>query len=327
MKRILVILLLFLIGKISLAQDDPYFELSGELLMPRYAPSAATDGKWIYVYGGSPHGGRNGEDFMHQGLHASIERIDPVTLKSEYFSSGLHRRANHASVYFENKFITCGGRSQVGLSRPKLKSCEFLDLNTGIFRELPPLPEAMRTIGLVEINGYLYVIGGVLDGSSFSASTYRLSINADDWEALPDAPQQFSGQIIAIKNKIYVLGGYNGKSMSSVMVFNTINKQWQELKDLPGPFSAYSAVTDGHYIYMFGDYTKMDVIHRYDPKTGDLYLLDQKMTPRRHTASVIIEDEIIVIGGNQTSSGKALTLMEKFSLSALRSGGKKLSLK
>ena len=60
----------------------------GELLFPRYGPSAATDGQWVYVYGGAPHGGRNGDDFMHQGLHASIERVDPATLKATYFSSG-----------------------------------------------------------------------------------------------------------------------------------------------------------------------------------------------------------------------------------------------
>lgn len=296
----------------------------GELLLPRYGPSAVTDGKWIYVYGGSPHGGRNGDDFMHQGLHASIEKIDPTTLRSEYFSSGLYRRANHASVRIENRFITCGGRSQVGLSRPKLRSCEYLDLSTGIFRELPPLPEAVRTLGLVEVEGDLYAIGGVMQPPLYSASTHRIRKNSTKWERLADAPQGFSGQTIAIKDKIYVLGGYNHQAMSSVMVFDSKTLQWKEMKDLPYPLSAYSAVTDGRFIYLFGDYVQMDTIHRYDPETGDLYLLDQKMTPRRHTAAVIVDSRAIVIGGNQTSAGKALTTIEAFELADLKFGGQKI---
>ncbi len=317
--------LVFLVFLISLRSMPAQSLDEGELLVPRYGPSAATDGKWIYVYGGSPHGGRNGNDFMHQGLHASIERIDPVTLKSEYFSSGLHRRANHASVLVENKLITCGGRSQVGLSRPKLQSCEYLDLSTGIFRELPPLPETVRTLGLVEIEGDLYAIAGVIQRPLYSASTYRLTKNGTKWKRLADAPQGFSGQAIAVNDKIYILGGYNDKAMRSVMVFDTKTSQWQKMKDLPYPLSAYSAVTDDRFVYLFGDYVRMDAIHRYDPKTGDLYLLDQKMTPRRHTASVVVNGKAIVIGGNQTSSGKALTTIEAFELASLQFGGQKVS--
>ncbi len=300
---------------------------SGELLIPRYGLTAVSDGKWIYVYGGAPHGGRNGKDFMYQGLHASIERINPISLKSEYFSSGLHRRANHASVLSDNKLITCGGRTQFGLERPKMKSCEFLDFSTGIFRELAPIPEAVRTLGMVDVANVLYVIGGVKDGPGYSKNTYRLQENSRKWERLSDAPFEVSGQAVAFKNKIYILGGYNGKAMKSVMVFDTKTMQWERLKDLPYPLSAYSAVSDGKSIFLFGDYNKMDTIHRYDPKTQELFLLDEKITPRRHTAAVIVNKSVYVIGGNQSSSGMALKLIEKFALSKLSNGGKIISKK
>lgn len=297
----------------------------GELLLPRYGPSAVTDSKWIYAYGGSPHGGRNGDDFMHQALHASIERINPIILKSEYSSSGLHRRANHASVLVENKFVTYGGRSQVGLSRPKLQSSEYLDPRTGIFRELPPLPEAVRTQGLVEVEGDLYAIGGVIQRPLHSASAYRLTKNGVKWERQADTTQAFSGQAIAVGRKIYLLGGYNDQAMNLVMVFDTKTLQWQNMKYLPDPLGAYSALADSRFIQLFSDYVQMNTIHRYDTETGDLYPVSQKIVPRRHTAAVIVDSSATMIGGNQSSSGNALTTIEVFELADLQSGRQKVS--
>ncbi|GEM_PF-438343 len=290
----------------------------GDMLLPRYGPTAVTDGEWIYVYGGAPSGGRNGDDFMHAGLHSSIERINPKTLKPEYYSSGLHRRANHASVLVDHRLVSCGGRSQIGLERPKMNSCEYLDFSTGVFRELPPLPEAVRTLGLVEVDSDIYAIGGVVQRPQYSASTFKLASGGENWERLVDAPEGFSGNALVVGDKIYVLGGYNEEAMKTVMTFDTKTQQWEKKEDLPYPLSAYSSVTDGRFIYIFGDYVKMDAIHLYDPETGELRLVDQKMAPRRHTAAVLIGDEAFVIGGNQTSAGKALTTIEVFSLSALR---------
>lgn len=298
---------------------------TGKLLFPRYGPTAVTDGQWIYVYGGAPNGGRNGADFMHHGLHASIERVNPMTLISEFYGSGLHRRANHATVILNGgHVVTCGGRSQIGVSRPKMVSCEFLDLKTGLYREMAPLPEAVRTLGMVEVNGDLYTIGGVLGGGRYSKSTYRLSAGANAWVRLPDAPIPVSGQAIALGDEIYVIGGYNGEAMRSVMVFNTRTLQWQKKSELPYPLSAYSSVTDGKFIFVFGDYKRMDTVHLYDPAEGKLYLLDEKITPRRHTASVLVDGKVIIIGGNQTSSGNALAIMESFQLSDLQRAGAKM---
>ncbi len=299
----------------------------GDLLIPRYGLSAVTDGQWVYVYGGSPIGKRNGKDFMQAGLEASIERVDPNTLQSEYFGGGLYRRANHASVYFEDKLISCGGRTQVGLKRDKLSSCEFLEFKTGLYKELPPLPDSVRTLGMAQVKEYIYVVGGVLNGAAHSSRTYRLHLQERHWESLPDAPFPVSGMLIPIKENLYAIGGYNGQAMKTVMVFNTVSQQWEIRKDLPYPLSAFSAISDETSIFIFGDYVKMDAIHRYDTKTGDLYLLEETMTPRRHTAAVLVDGRAIVLGGNQSSSGKALSTIEAFDLADLRRGRQNMATK
>ncbi len=309
----------------KLESKPDFQETKGNLLIPRYGLSAATDGQWIYVFGGSPTGKRNGKDYMSSGLTSSIERIDPTTLKSKYYGDGLRRRANHATLYFNQKLITCGGRSQVGLKRFKLASCEYLDIETQWYRELPPLPDSIRTLGMAMVDEYIYVVGGIEEGAIYSPNTYRINLEDLRWERLEDAPFPVSGMIIPIKEELFAIGGYNGKAMTSVMVFNTKKLKWEKRKDLPYALSAYSAVSDGKSIYIFGDYVKLDVIHRYEPATGELYLLDQKMTPRRHTAAVLINDRAIVMGGNQTSSGNSLSTIEAFDLKDLKEGGEKIS--
>ncbi len=296
----------------------------GDLLIPRYGLSVATDGRWIYVYGGSPIGKRNGIDFMQAGLEASIERIDPLTLESEYFGGGLYRRVNHASIFFDDKLISCGGRTQVGLKRDKLSSCELLDIETSLYRELPPLPDSVWTLGMAQLEEYIYVVGGVLNGPAYSSKTYRLNLVEKQWESLPEAPFSVSGPLIPIEGDLYAIGGYNGQAMKTVMVFNTVSRQWERRKDLPYPLSAFSAISDGTSIFIFGDYVKMDAIHRYDTKTGNLYLLEETMTPRRHTAAVLVDGRAIVLGGNQSSTGRALSTIEAFDLTALQQGKQKI---
>lgn len=297
----------------------------GQLLIPRYGLTATTDGQWVYVYGGAPNGGRNGSDFMHGGLVAVIERVDPVSLKSEYFSGGLYRRANHASVLGNGRLTSCGGRTQVGLERPRLATCEYVDLESRIFRELPQLPEPLRTLGMTEVNGSLYAAGGVTSAGEYSSVALRLAADGSTWDHLADLPFPRQGALLAVGQKIYALGGYNGSALKSVLMFDPNIGEWQRLKDLPYGLSAYSVVSDGSAIYIFGDYERMSSIHRYELDTGDFYLLDQQMTPRRHTGAVLVNDRALVIGGNQTSAGHSLTLIEAFELQELRTGGRRIT--
>ncbi|MEM9291686.1 MAG: prolyl oligopeptidase family serine peptidase [Acidobacteriota bacterium] len=293
----------------------------GELLIPRYGPSAATDGRWVYVYGGAPSGSRNGPDFMHQGLLSTIERVDPTTLESEYFSNGLHRRANHASVGTAESLVSCGGRTQVGLSRFRVASCEILDLETGIFRELPDLPEAVRTLGLVDVDGYFYAVGGFTAEGGYSNGTWKLEPGKAAWEPLEEMPFSREGGIVSVGRRIYAIGGYNGEAMRSVLMFDTESETWERLEDLPYPLSAFSAVSDSTAIYLFGDYERTGSVHRLDPVTGSLDLLDVEITPRRHSDAVIVDGRVLVIGGNQQSQGLATRVIEAFELEDLRRAG------
>ena len=309
------------------SQLDDTSVASGQLLIPRYGPSAVTDGEWIYVIGGAHFGANGGKEYAVSGLLAAYERVNPSTLESEFFANGLFRRANHGSVFINGGILSCGGRTQNGLDRQRTSTCEFFSPDSLILRSSPALPEPLRTLGMTSVGDQVFAIGGLGNSGPdkravYSTKTYCLDWEKQVWQHVADMPLRREGAVVAIKDRIYALGGYNGKTLKTVMVFDTKTMKWEQKKDLPYGLSAFAAVADGDFIYLFGDYKKRSTIHRYDTRSGDLFLLEQEITPRRHLAAVIVGQRAIVIGGNQDSYGKALSTIEAFELAALRKGGK-----
>lgn len=68
----------------------------------------------------------------------------------------------------------------------------------------------------------------------------------------------------------------------------------------------------------------MGAIHRYATNTGALYLFEDTITPRRHTAADKIDGWAIVFCGNQSTNGKALSTIEAFDLKPLHVGQQKI---
>ncbi|MEM6702914.1 MAG: kelch repeat-containing protein, partial [Acidobacteriota bacterium] len=289
----------------------------GRLLVPRYGLSAASDGRWLYAYGGAPRGSQQLQGTLPEGLVATIERVDPTTLESVYFSNGVARRANHASVVLGESLISCGGRVQQGPKRSRSASCEALNLRSGRLRELPSLPEELRTLGMATSGGSLYVAGGMKLDGTFSRRTYRLSPDQGSWTRLGDMPAAREGELVAVGDEIVALGGYDGtKALRSVFVYETASDIWRREGDLPYDLSAFTAVADGRDIYVFGDYELQSAVHRYT--AGKLTLLDLEITPRRHAAAAVAVDRVLILGGNRESYGPSSSVIESFSLERLR---------
>ena len=299
---------------------------SGKLLIPRYGLSAVTDGKWVYAIGGAHFGANGGKEYAVSGLLAAYERINPISLESIFFADGLYRRANHASVMINGGILSCGGRTQNGLNRQRTSNCEFFNPNNLQLRSYPALPNRHRTLGMAKVDEKVYAIGGLSDGKPeerfvYSSKTYLLDNKKLTWKLVADMPFPREGVVVAVNDFLYALGGYNGKLMNSVLEFDTEKHEWKQKKDLPYGLSAFAAITDGDSIFIFGDYKKQSSIHRYDTKSGDLFLLNKKITPRRHLAAVKVNEKVIVVGGNQDSFGQALSVIESFDLTSLRNSG------
>ncbi|MEM1270891.1 MAG: hypothetical protein AAGI08_12685 [Bacteroidota bacterium] len=322
--RRLLILLLACMGPVfssCTTVKDRAEPRTGTLQFPRYALSSVTDGQWIYVFGGSHHPQPQSPERFPSALTATYERIDPETLQSSFYAVGLYRRANQASLVIDSAIASFGGRFQYGPDIQKAWQNEVLDISELTSREIAPLPEPLRTPGAAYHQGIVYLVGGATvdtmseTGQRFSERMYTLRSIDGDWERGPDLIHARADPVALVGDRIFAIGGYNGvEAIRSVQVYDTEAQTWSPMPDLPYPLSAYSLVVHGRYVFIFGDYRRMTDIHRYDTESGELTLLDTKLTTRRHSTAVKLNDRVFVIGGNRASPGLSLGLIEVFDL-------------
>jgi N-acetylneuraminic acid mutarotase len=92
---------------------------------------------------------------------------------------------------------------------------------------------------------------------------------AQDWEALPDMP--FDGKwetgAVVLDGKLYFFGGFTGGNTWSsdlathrlkkrVDVFNTKDRGWTQVLDMPSAISHFNTVLDGRTVWIAGGGTK-----------------------------------------------------------------------
>lgn len=87
--------------------------------------------------------------------------------------------------------------------------------------------------GMVELNGYIYVIGG-FDGTQYYNSIRRLNLNTKKWCSVsPMYYQRCYVSAVAAGGFIYACGGYDGRQrLQSAERFDPEHNQWKKLADM-----------------------------------------------------------------------------------------------
>ena len=106
----------------------------------------------------------------------------------------------------------------------------------------------------VEYNGKIYVFGGeCADGTVFSGLEVY-DISKDSWETKASAPLGLSRYAATLfEGKIYILGGYDGKSLSAkTLVYDINSDKWTIGTPSPKAFADAFAVTTTDHIMLTG---------------------------------------------------------------------------
>ncbi len=167
-----------------------------------------------------------------------------------------HALWDHASTIYNGYIYTSGGHASCDLSY----NCGFTkkvyyapinpDGSVGKFQETIPVPVALRGHAMVAFNGYMYIIGGIIQPQFFNPpfpdpanfetilneKVYYAKINQDgtlsQWlETLPLPPPSdtvprdkaglFALSAVAFKGHIYVSGGWNDALKKNVNILLT----------------------------------------------------------------------------------------------------------
>jgi hypothetical protein len=169
-----------------------------------------------------------------------------------------------AAVWNGWVYVT-GGTNDVNVFNTVYAAPVQGDGSLGPWTPFTALPTAIYVDACVALNGYLYVLGGVLnDGSTLSNQVYVASINADgslgSWQTTTALPQAVGGHTAtAINGQIYVVGGLIGTSLTNAVWISTPNPDgslgsWQAGPSIPDSRYTHGATVsdDGTTLFVAG---------------------------------------------------------------------------
>lgn len=304
---------------------------------PRFATAAIAYRGAIYIAGGLNSNGTTSK---------TIERFDIATGRTEIVAQLRVGRLWHCAVVVDDKLYVLGGntfgaapnslkavsgiiaaaRKEGGGVPPSLmetgrhdleRSVEIIDLATGTVALGPPMPDARNQFGCVYAGGKIYVLGGVRDDRgrrTITNTTLVLDLASKQWRSGPPMPQIRAGSAVLVDGGFIVApGGYNGtRAIREVDVFNPRNETWSTIPELCSGMSAHSTVFLGQHMFLFGAYDNPELLLAYNLKTKTSETFTLGYTATRHTAVVVCDGLIYVIGGRANRDSDPMDLIQVF---------------
>jgi N-acetylneuraminic acid mutarotase len=288
----------------------------------------ALNGK-LYVIGGWGDGKARGANYEY----------DPATDKWTK-KQPMPRPAHHAALAAANgKIYVMGGfiaptdtQIPVGGAWQPIDDAWEYDPAADSWKSLAPLPGKRGAAVAVEVDGKIYVIGGVatVEGSkdpffTFFGPSRVLTDNdmydpgTNKWQsrrpmAVP-RNHAFGG---AVNGKIYVIGGRTGQGFilsatntDVVEEYSPVSDTWSAPKErMPTARSGGAWGTDGRRIYVAGgEVTTTELvgafraIEAYEPATNSWTTLPSMPMPRHGVAGAVIGSRFYLVSGMIQSAG------------------------
>lgn len=274
----------------------------------RFGHAVVNDGRKIYVIAGA-----NGN-----GLLSDLEIIDPVTSKIVVLKKHLIPRRFFSAVWDgEHSIYIMGGMSRKFDQLVPEERVEIFDTITHQVSYAKPLPFASRFVTAVFLKGNIFAIGGEyfnLEQLTARSTVGVYNIANNEWMRTIDMPTAKATRAIVKDNQIYVVGGYNEKSVLNTFErFDLATSKWESLPALPEQVSAHSLSVSNNKLYVFGDYKKLDLTYSYDFEIEKWEKINIGYKASRHNAATSLAGTTYVIGG--TNDGRsALNYIQKFQL-------------
>src|SRR5262245_26683973 len=89
-------------------------------------------------------------------------------------------------------------------------------LQNGVWATTPPMPDARQEVGVVAVEGRVYVIGGLDTGGQASNRVDVFDSRLNEWRTLPPIPIAVHHTMVgALGHKIFVAGGYSNPGFTA----------------------------------------------------------------------------------------------------------------
>ena len=208
------------------------------------------------------------------------------------------------------------------------------DPSTNRWAQRAPLPKAASHVGVTELDGKLYAIGGLSDNVHLGPHREAFVYDPikDDWAEIAPLPSaRGSIAVAAVAGRVHALGGHDSSKVLEMSppggpllrvgigtvkthdVYDPARGEWSAGAPLPGPPRDHMgiAVLDGR-IHVFGgrvnDYSDMLDRHDvYDPTAQRWTVAAPLPRPRSAGAFVVLDGLIVYAGGECKPGGEPFT--------------------
>jgi len=181
----------------------------------------------------------------------------------------------------------------------------------GTWSTKAPLPTTRFEVGVVAVDGKVYVIGGESNGEQATRLNTVYDPATDRWSELAPIPHETSHPgVAASKNKIYVFGGFTGVphvgAMDIAFEYDIATNKWRALPPLSSPRASVGTVVVNGTVHAISgrglDKVTVNTHEIFDPATGKWSKAAPLPTPRDHAGVIAVDGKIHVIGG-RTAEG------------------------
>jgi N-acetylneuraminic acid mutarotase len=232
-------------------------------------------------------------------------------------------RARQEVSYAEagGKLYLAGGQAP-GIGRTALH--ERYAPKTDSWEEVAPLPSELDHVQGAELGGKIYYVGGLPEGPDpHSNAVFVYDPKTDSFEEgtpMPAGRGRGAGGVAAYGGKVYYAGGlHGGEAVPWFDAYDPGSGSWERLPEMPRPRDHFqAAVVNGTFYAIAGRDTSIDAtiakVDAYDLTEGSAgswrTLNTELPTPRGGFAAAVLNEEILVIGGE--GGGRAYDAVEAY---------------
>ncbi|XP_018787207.1 PREDICTED: kelch-like protein 5 [Bactrocera latifrons] len=219
-------------------------------------------------------------------------------------------------VYSNKRLITLGGISPQNLPMTCVHSC---NLETQIWRKLPPMKVARVGLCAVAVDGIIYAIGGYMSPQYIATMTAeKFDPSTGQWTSVPSmCVSRAESTAVAIDHQIYIIGGVgiDREELKSVECYNIKTGKWRKCADmLQGRFNCGASVFKGLLYVISSGNTQPPYrsdVEFYDIKTDTWSQAPPVNIARSGICGVTLSDRLMAVGGSPSTEFKGIVEVYK----------------
>ncbi|MBL8100645.1 MAG: hypothetical protein JNK81_15795 [Anaerolineales bacterium] len=262
--------------------------------LPNFEANAVELDGYIYISGGIT---------ANRSLK-NLFRFDPKTNTWEELAPMPDFRNHHGMVVMDGKIYVAGGMLGETSFDGQAKTFWVYDPQTNDWTVLADMPFGRTAGGIAEIDGKLYVTGGMSPRGNDPTELWVYDPATNTWDdSLAHLPTQRDHVIIvSYDKKLYVVGGRYSTNLSTVEIYDSSTDTWSQGPDMPTGRSGMAfAIINGQLHTIAGEDIEAYIVYMkhevFDFASQTWVSLHDIPRPLNAPVAVAVDGYIYVMGG------------------------------